>query len=396
MKKVIICLILIIAIGGIGTFGFYKYKESKKEKNTVKEEVSQTNNEVEEQQPQEPEEIKEPEIFDEFYDQAEEQLKTLTLDEKIGQMLLVRLPDSNAISELQKYNFGGYLLFAKDFKNKSEQTVKNEIASYQEASKIPLLIAADEEGGTVVRISSNPYLVSQKFKSPRELYNIGGFDKIREDTIEKSNVLSNLGVNLNLAPVVDISTNSRDFMYQRALGQNAELTAEYAKTVIEASKGYNVSYTLKHFPGYGNNADTHYGESIDSRTYEDIMNNDILPFKTGIETGAEAVLVSHNIVTSIDANNAASLSENIHKLLRDDLKFSGVIITDDLYMGAVSNDPDVAAKAVIAGNDILIVTDYEKAIQNIKSAIEEERITEEQIDTAVKRIIAWKYYKKLM
>ena len=126
------------------------------------------------------------------------------------------------------------------------------------------------------------------------------------------------------------------------------------------------------------------------------MNNDIVPFKTGIESGAEAVLVSHNIVTSIDENNAASISESIHKLLREDLKFSGIIITDDLYMGAVSNDPDVAAKAVIAGNDMLIVTDYKKAIQNIKSAVEEERITEEQINTAVRRIIAWKYYKKLM
>lgn len=397
MKKVIICLVIIAIIGSAGAFGFYKYKESKKEKsNTQNEEISQTNNDVEIKEPQEPEEIKDPEIFDEFYDKAEEQLETLTLEEKIGQMLLVRLPDQNAVTELQNYNFGGYLLFAKDFKNKSEQTVKNQIASYQEASKIPLLIAADEEGGTVVRISSNPNLVSQKFKSPSELYRLGGFEKITEDTIEKSNVLSNLGVNLNLAPVVDVSTNSRDFMYQRALGQNAELTAEYAKTVIEASKENNVSYTLKHFPGYGNNADTHTGAAIDSRTYEDIMNNDIVPFKTGIESGAEAVLVSHNIVTSIDENNAASISESIHKLLREDLKFSGIIITDDLYMGAVSNDPDVAAKAVIAGNDMLIVTDYKKAIQNIKSAVEEERITEEQINTAVRRIIAWKYYKKLM
>lgn len=184
-------------------------------------------------------------------------------------------------------------------------------------------------------------------------------------------------------------------MYKRALGQNAELTAEYAKTVIESSKEGNVSYTLKHFPGYGNNTDTHTESAIDSRTYEDIMNNDIVPFKAGIESGAEAVLVSHNIVTSIDENNAASLSEDIHKLLREDLRFSGIIITDDLYMGAVSNDPDAAAKAVLAGNDILIVTEYEKAITSIKNAIEEGRITEEQINEKVKRIIAWKYYKKL-
>lgn len=392
MKKIIIYLVVIILIISVGIFGLYKYKESKIKKN---EEISKTDNKII-IEPEEVEEIKEPEIFDEFYEEAEEQLENLTLDEKIGQLLLVRLPDKNAITELEKYHFGGYLFFAKDFKNKSEQTVKNEIASLQETSKIPLLIAADEEGGTVVRVSSNPQLAQEKFKSPRELYKIGGFEKIKQDTIEKSEVLSNLGVNLNLAPVVDVSTNSSDFMYQRALGQNAELTAEYAKTVIEAGKEGKVSYTLKHFPGYGNNSDTHTEATIDSRTYEDIMNNDIVPFRIGIEAGAEAVLVSHNIVTSIDEDNAASLSENIHKLLREDLKFSGIIITDDLYMGAVSNDPDAAAKAVIAGNDILIVTDYEKAISNIKNAIAEGRITEEEINTIVRRIIAWKYYKNLM
>lgn len=387
MKKAIIYLIILIIIGSIGIFGFYQHKQSKKEENL------QTNNKTEIEQSKE---LKNSEIFEEFYNQAEEQLNQLTLDEKIGQMLLVRLPDKNAISELQKYNFGGYLLFAKDFKNKSEETVKNEINSYQKASKIPLLIAADEEGGTVVRISSNPNLAPQKFKSPSELYKIGGFEKIREDTLEKSNVLSNLGVNLNLAPVVDVSTDSRDFMYKRALGQNAEITSQYAKTVIETGKETGVSYTLKHFPGYGNNTDTHTEAAIDTRTYENIMNNDIEPFKKGIEAGAEVVLVSHNIVTSIDEDNAASLSEKIHELLREDLNFSGIIITDDLDMGAVSNDPDAAEKAVVAGNDILIVTDYEKSIQNIKNAIEDGRITEEQINQAVRRIIAWKYYKKLI
>lgn len=394
MKKIMIFIGIIILIS-VGAFCFYEYNTTKTEKKDEnKEKISDAQNEIV-SEPEEPEEPKEPEIFDEFYDQAEETLQTLTLDEKIGQMLLVRLPDANAIEELQKYNFGGYLLFAKDFKNKSEQTVKNDIASLQEASKIPLLIAADEEGGTVVRVSSNPQLAPQKFKSPSELYRIGGLDKIREDTIEKSNVLSNLGVNLNLAPVVDVSTNANDFMYKRALGQNAELTSEYAKTVIEASKEGNVSYTLKHFPGYGNNVDTHVGTSVDNRTYEDILNNDILPFKSGIESGAEAVLVSHNIVTSIDENNAASLSENIHKLLREDLKFTGIIITDDLYMGAVSNDPEVAIKAVSAGNDILIVTDYKKAVTDIKKAVEDGIITEDEIDQKVKRILSWKYYKKL-
>lgn len=340
--------------------------------------------------------VENKEIFEDYYDIAKQKLSELTLDEKIGQVLLVRLPDKDSVSELKEYKFGGYLLFAKDFENKTEDQVKNEINELQENSNLPLLIAVDEEGGTVVRVSSNPKLVSEKFLSPSELYKEGGFEKIKEDTINKSNVLINLGINLNLAPVVDVSTNPSDYMYKRALGKDANLTSEYAKTVIEASKNSGVSYTLKHFPGYGNNADTHVGSSVDNRTYEDILSKDLLPFKSGIEVGAEAVLISHNTVTSIDSENPASLSSKIHKILREDLKFSGVIITDDLSMGAVLNDSNANVKAIQAGNDLLIVTDYKQAITDIKNGIENGNISEEDINNMALKVIAWKYYKNLL
>lgn len=244
-------------------------------------------------------------------------------------------------------------------------------------------------------MSSNPNLASEKFKSSSELYSIGGFDKIRNDTLEKSKVLSNLGINLNLAPVVDVSTNPSDYMYKRALGQNSELTAEYAKTVIEASKSTSVSYTLKHFPGYGNNLDTHTGTSVDTREYQDILKNDLPPFIAGIEAGAEAVLVSHNIVTSIDAENPASLSLAIHELLRNELNFKGVIITDDLDMGGVSNEENAVVRAILAGNDLIIITDYEKSIAEVKQALQTGEITENQLDEMVRRILAWKLYKNI-
>jgi len=162
------------------------------------------------------------------------------------------------------------------------------INELQEAAKIPILTAVDEEGGTVVRISSNPNLVSERFASPRELYLSGGLDEIRKDTIEKSNLLSKLGINLNLAPVIDVSTDPNDYMYKRTIGENTQITSRYAKTVIEASKLNNVSYTLKHFPGYGNNDDTHNSSVTDTRTYDDILNNDLPPFEAGINAGAEA------------------------------------------------------------------------------------------------------------
>lgn len=335
-------------------------------------------------------------IFSDYYILANNKLKQLSLEEKIGQILLVRYPESNQKEELSKYQFGGYIFFEKDFKNKTRDEVKDMIKELQAVTKIPILTAVDEEGGKVVRISSNPKLVTEQFKSPKELYDLGGFDLIKKDTIEKSTILNELGINVNLAPVVDVSTTPSDYIYERTIGQNAEITTEYAKTVIEASKESKVSYVLKHFPGYGNNKDTHTGSSTDERTYDEILNNDLKPFEAGIKANAEAVLVSHNIVSSIDDNNPASLSPNVHNLLRNNLNFTGIIITDDLAMSAVSNIDDAIVKAITAGNDLIITTDYKKSIETIKTAVENKTISEDQIDKLAFRVIAWKYYKGLM
>lgn len=335
-------------------------------------------------------------LFGKYYTLASDKLKGMSLDEKIGQLLLVRYPDTGAVDDLKKYKFGGFVFFEKDFSGKTEQEVKSMIKELQDNTDIPLLTAVDEEGGSVVRVSSNSNLVDSPFESSQFLYSKGGFDLIREDTIEKSKVLSNLGLNLNLAPVVDVSTNESDYMYDRSFGKDTTLTSTYAKTVIEASKGGGVSYTLKHFPGYGNNADTHQGTSVDSRTLDEIKTNDLPPFEAGIEAGAEAVLVSHNIVSSIDSVNPASLSSGVHELLRDDLEFTGVIITDDLDMGAVSSVDDATVKAILAGNDMIITTDYVESVTEIKLALNNGTIDEDNIDMAVTRILAWKYYKGLM
>lgn len=335
-------------------------------------------------------------LFSNFYILAKDKVAKMTLDEKIGQLFLVRYPDTNAIEDLKTYQFGGYIFFGKDFKNKTTEQVQNMMSSLQKVAKIPILTAVDEEGGSVVRVSSNPNLASEQFKSSQDLYNEGGFNLIKEDTEKKSKLLNNLGLNLNLAPVVDVSTDPDDYMYARTLGKNTDLTSTYAKTVIEASKGTGVSYTLKHFPGYGNNEDTHNGSVIDNRSYDSILNNDLPPFKAGIDADAEAILVSHNTVTNIDDSTPASLSPSIHNLLRNDLSFTGIIMTDDLAMGATSNIPNAAIKAILAGNDLIITTDYQRDIASIKSAVEDGTISEALIDKLAFRVIAWKYYKGLM
>ena len=336
-------------------------------------------------------------IFKDYYEIASQKLKTLTLEEKVGQLFLARAPKENQIEDIKRYHLGGYVLFARDFKNKSKDEVINMIQSYQNASSISMIIAVDEEGGTVNRISTNKKLRDEPFLSSQNLYNNGGFERIKEDTIEKSNLLRSLGINLNLAPVADISINKEDYIFNRSFGQDANLTSKYIETVIRASKETSVSYCLKHFPGYGNNIDTHNGISIDNRSFLTFETEDFLPFKAGIKDGAEAILVSHNI-TKVIENMPSSLSARIHEILRNELKFSGIIITDDLAMDAIKNyittSPSVSA--LKAGNDMFIITDYKTGYNDILLAIQNNEIKEQDIDKAVLRILEWKYAKGLL
>ncbi|MCX4365452.1 MAG: beta-hexosaminidase [Bacilli bacterium] len=329
-------------------------------------------------------------IFSKFYQQASKKMETMTIDQKIKQLLLIRYPDKD-ISDI-----GGYVFFEKDFKDKTSEDVKKMINSLQEKASIPLITAVDEEGGKIVRISSNKNLVSEPFKSSKELYENGGLEAISKDVKTKSSILYNLGLNVNLAPVVDIADDEKAYMYPRTIGKNAEITAKYATTVIKASKGTDVSYVLKHFPGYGNNDDTHINEARDVRTYDDIINNDVRPFKEGIDMGAEAVLISHNIITSIDEDNPATLSSGVHNLLKVNLGFTGATITDDLDMGATKNIEKKYLKAILAGNDLLIVTDYDTAYREIKTGVLDKDVSEDLINQATLKVLAWKYYKGLL
>lgn len=335
-----------------------------------------------------------PALFQDYYAKAEQTLASMTVDEKIAQTFLVRYPDEDGVAALAGHQFGGYLFFAKDFTGKSVSEVQTLMATLQSVAKNPILTAVDEEGGTVVRVSSNPQLAPARFASPQEIYAEGGLSAIREDTLVKSQTLHRLGLNLNLAPVVDVSTNPSDYMYSRTLGQDAATTAAFARAVIEASQGTGVSYTLKHFPGYGNNLDTHTGTSIDQRSLKSLFQRDLVPFSAGVKAGAEAILVSHNVVTSLDPDRPASLSPEVHFLLRQGLGFSGVVITDDIAMAAIDSNATPTVQSLLAGNDLVITSDYVKSLREVKTTLAEGKIDQSVIDRAAQRVLAWKYYKK--
>ena len=259
---------------------------------------------------------------------------------------------------------------------------------------MPLLIGTDEEGGTVVRASSNPNLFSHRGLSPQALFAEGGMDSIIQDARQKSVTLLGLGVNVNLAPVADVSTDPNDFIYDRSFGQDAQATAEYVSNVVKTMDAEGIGSVLKHFPGYGNNVDTHTGVAIDERPYETFQTSDYLPFTAGIQAGADAVLVSHNVMSCVDNQLPASLSPAVHNELHSTLGFQGVIMTDDLAMDAVAayaGDQSPAVMAVKAGNDMIITTDFQTQIPEVVQAVKSGEIDEAQIDQSVTRILQWKY-----
>lgn len=324
---------------------------------------------------------------------ASEILSGMSLEEKVGQLFMVRFPRENAPLTASAYHLGGYILFSRDFENRSKEQVISVIQDCQAASSIPLLMGVDEEGGTVTRISRFSQFRSSPFLSPQELYQQGGFEAIRRDTLEKCSLLKELGLNINFAPVADVSQNTGDFMYSRTFGQDGALTAKYVETVTAAMGEVHMGSVLKHFPGYGNNKDTHTGIAYDDRPYESFVSSDLLPFQAGIQAGADVVLVSHNIVSCMDSQYPASLSPEVHKILREDLGFSGVIITDDLYMDGVrhfTSDTQAAVQAVLAGNDLLCCTDYEVQIPAVLEAVQNGVISIERIDESVLRILKLK------
>ena len=339
------------------------------------------------------------ELFEEYYDKAILKMQEMTLEEKVSQMFLARCPANDSTKQVMEEQPGGYILFGRDFENKTEKQVIDMIQEFQNASKIPMIIGVDEEGGSVVRVSRNKKLVAEKYKSPQELYAQGGLSKIREDAIEKSQRLKSLGINLNLAPVADVSTNPKDFIYDRSFGKEAIETEDYVRTVVEAMQSQNMACTLKHFPGYGNNKDSHNAVTYDNRSLEEFQTSDFFPFKAGIETGAPTILVCHNIVENIEANVPASLSTKVHKILKEELHFSGLILTDDLAMEAVAQYAsleEVAILAVKAGNDVLLSSDFVKQRDAIVKAVENKEITEKRIEESVKKILAYKFAMKLM
>lgn len=380
MKKVLIVVLGVMVVGLLG----FVFTNNGKVDNKSNKDIKVNKN------------INGNELFSKEYESAQVKLDNMTLEEKVGQLFLVRYDKNMALSWINDYYAGGYILFAKDFDNHTKESIKEELSSLNKNSKIPMVFAVDEEGGYVTRVSRYKAFRDEKFPSPRDVYDSLGVEGLESIEKEKGELLLSLGINLNLAPVADVSVDSNDFINIRTFNRDAKETANLIGLMVDYANEVGISSSLKHFPGYGNNVDTHTGVAIDERSYDNFLNNDYLPFEEGIKRKVPSILVSHNIIKCIDSEYPATLSKMIVTgELRNKLNFSGIIITDDLSMGAVSSyvdDNSAAVLAINAGNDLIITSDFVNMYNSVIMAVKSGKIKMETIDTAVRRILAWKIF----
>lgn len=374
-KKLLMSLLLVSALVGVAACGSQQETRdaSKTTETSKKTETSKSQTDKEEST-------------------IDKQLQAMTLEEKVGQLFMARVPAENQLEDIENYHLGGYLLFDRDMEGKGQAEVKQAIASYQAASKTPMFIGSDEEGGTVSRLSRNQ-IVSPAFDSPQTSYQKNGWEGITDEIDRKAQVFQELGMQLGMFPDADVSTDPESFIYDRTIGMDAKGTSEYVTLSVKEMKKQHLGSTLKHFPGYGNNRDSHVEIVTDDRTIDELRSNDFLPFEAGIKAGADSIMVSHNIVKAIDGERPASISTPVHDVIRNELGFDGVIMTDDMDMAGLANfisQDEAGLQALQAGNDLILSSSYSTQIPYILDAIAKGQYSEEQLNQSVKRLLTWK------
>lgn len=328
-----------------------------------------------------------------------DKINEMTLDEKIGQMVLSGFDGTDFNDELNTLindlKVGGIILFSRNIEN-SKQLKKLNLDIEEANKNIPLFISIDEEGGRVNRLSKN----IKKFESAKSIGDKGDAKHAYENGKEIGKTLKEHKINMNFAPVLDIYSNSKNTVIgDRAFGDNEKIVETMGIATMKGLKDGNVIPVIKHFPGHGDTeVDSHIGLPIVKKNINQLYEFEFVPFIKAIKSGADVVMVSHILMKQIDDKNPATLSHNlITGILRNDMEFSNVIITDDMFMKAITNQLSVeeaSVKSIKAGTDIILIgSDVNKTklvIEKIKLAVERNEISEKRINESIYRILKLK------
>lgn len=334
-------------------------------------------------------------------------LKSMTLEEKIGQMLFVGMDTLQADGKsgkitkinrtiegkIEAWSPGGVILYGKNMEDQEQVTELNQ--ALQQASRIPLFIGTEEEGGENSRIASQEKMKVEETETARMIGESGDSVRARETGQTIGTYMKEMGFNLNFAPVVDVSEKEENvIMGSRTYGTDPELTADMASAFVTGIQAEGVSTALKYFPGQGSlTEDTHKGAADITKTIKELRETEFKPFSEGIEAGADFIMVGHASVSSVTENQTpASLSKlMIAEILRNELRFDSVVITDSMNMKAITetySPEEAAAKAVKAGADMILCPDNgREAYEGIRKAVKDGEIEEKRLDESVLRIL---------
>lgn len=339
---------------------------------------------------------------------VEKTLADMTLYEKVCQMMFVTPEKITGIGgaaaagdttkqALEKYPVGGIVYFAQNLESKDQ--VKEMISNSQSYSKIGLFISTDEEGGIVNRLMDT---VGTTYIDSMYNYKDDGTQKAYDNAHTIASDMAALGFNMDFAPVADVWSNPDNTVIgERAYSDDYAQAAELVGSAVKGFRDGGVICTLKHFPGHGDTAeDSHYSSAYVKRTKDEIMKDEMQPFEAGIKAGAEFVMVGHLIVPDIDEVPATLSYKIVTEMLRGDLEFDGIVITDSMMMSAINDNytvADAVTKAVKAGDDMILEpADLDAAVTALEDAVKNGDITEDRIDESVRRILILKEKKGLL
>ena len=337
------------------------------------------------------------------------QISEMSLEKKIYQLFFVTPESLTGVdmvtqagdatkAALEQYPVGGIIYFSQNIEDETQITTMT--SNSQSYSKIPLFIGVDEEGGSLVaRIANNPNFQVPTFPDMKEIGASGDPYKAYEVGSSIGSYLKEYGFNMDFAPDADVLTNPENTAIgSRSFGSDPQLVSQMVAEEVKGLEEQNVTAVLKHFPGHGSTAeDSHNGAAVVNRSLEELRSAEFLPFEAGIQAGADVVMVGHLQVPQIipDDTPASLSSVMITDILRNELGFDGLVITDSLSMGAVTEyytPAEAAVMCIQAGGDMLLIPeDFHQAYQGVLDAVNNQTLSEERINESLTRILRVKY-----
>ena len=406
-------LILILALGtgiGYGVFALMKNRKAAGEKEQNNQELIDEMLATEESIPtMEPTPEPTPEVVEPTWEEkldtyVDERIAQMTLEDKVAGLFVVRPEAITGVGTviqagdgtrqaLEEHAVGGLIYFSENIQ--SEEQLKEMLANTAQYAKYPLFIAVDEEGGSVSRIGAS---IGLKTDSAGDIGATGNPENAYQAGVTSGTSLAGLGFNVDFAPVADLANVEGSIMAGRSYGSDVSVVSSFVTSMVRGLQEQNVSACLKHFPGIGSaTQDTHEGMATTDRTEEQFWAEELAVFQAGIDGGADMVMVSHMAAPALTGDNNPSIFSKVlvTDILREQMGFQGVVITDALDMAAISEyyaADEASIMAILAGCDMLLMPeDYEKAYQGVLEAVRNGNIDEERINDSLRRIYRIKY-----